>query len=428
MKQRSHSHALGLALTLALDIVACGENPPAPDPGTSTGGSGGRPGTGGRSGTGGSGGSGSGGSASGGNAGTASGGSSGSGGTTIDASSSDADGGTADGAGDGGPSKSLIEDPLAPLPMNLKDTGVFLNFPDTTQIHAKALYFEPRFPLYSNGLSKHRVLVLPEGKKVDTSKRDEWQFPVGTLFFKTFFDQTNTKRPIETRLIRRVADAGTRKMQWEFNVYEWAEDGKSASLLNIRESKDRMVNVGGAAPITHSIPSRINCQECHLANFAPVIGFDELRLNGPLPGQTKTQLDELGAKGVLSAAPTAPFADIAAADAKTKWVLQYMHANCGHCHNGGMTEESITRVFDLRAPKFLASTINKKTEGRTKSGIRIVPGKPDESILFEAFAREISDPELNRMPRVGVNVADKDAVAKLRDWIMTLPPNFVAPQ
>ena len=129
----------------------------------------------------------------------------------------------------------------------------------------------------------------------------------------------------------------------------------------------------------------------------------------------------------LTAPPAPPLADIVDADPKRKWILEYMHANCGHCHNGGMTAESITRVFDLRAPKFLASTINQKTEGRTKSGIRIVPGKPDMSILFEAFARESNDVELNRMPRVGVNVADKDAVAKLREWIMSLPPNFVAP-
>ena len=32
------------------------------------------------------------------------------------------------------------------------------------------------------------------------------------------------------------------------------------------------------------------------------------------------------------------------------------------------------------------------------------------------------------MPRVGVNVADKDAVAKLREWIMSLPANFVPPK
>jgi hypothetical protein len=334
-----------------------------------------------------------------------------------------------DGGTDGTAATSLMENPLATLPVDLKDTGVFTEFPDTTKVHPRAYYFEPRYPLYSNLLDKHRVLVLPQGKKIDTTKRDEWQFPVGTLFFKTFYDKMGGKRPIETRLIRRVLETGTQKEQWEFNVYEWSDDGKTATLLNIRNPKDRMVNVGGAAPITHSIPSRINCQECHLANFTPIIGFDELRLNGPLPGQTKAQLQDVIEKGFLSAAPTAPFANITAADPKLKWVLEYMHANCGHCHNGGTeTPDNITRVFDLRAPRFLANTIRKPTEGRTKAGTRIVPGNPAQSILFEAFEQESNDEELNRMPRVGVNVADKDAVAKLRDWIMTLPPNFVPPQ
>ena len=339
------------------------------------------------------------------------------------------DTGTSGDAEVGGAAKSLVENPLAAVPTDLKDTGVFPAFPDTTKVHPKAYYFEPRYPLYSNLLDKHRVMVLPEGKKIDTTKRDQWQFPVGTLFFKTFYDKTEGKRPIETRLIRRIVETGTQKEQWEFNVYEWSEDGKTASLLNIRNPKDRMVNVGGAAPITHSIPSRINCQECHLANYTPIIGFDELRLNGPLAGQTKTQLQDVIDKSFLSAAPTAPFANITATEPKLKWVLEYMHANCGHCHNGGTeTPENITRVYDLRAASFLASTIRQPTVGRTKSGMRIVPGRPDQSILFEAFARESNDTELNRMPRVGVNVADKDAVARLRDWIMTLPANFAPPR
>ena len=109
-------------------------------------------------------------------------------------------------------------------------------------------------------------------------------------------------------------------------------------------------------------------------------------------------------------------------DLRRKGIREYFHANCGHCHNGGMTTESIDRVFDLREKAFVTSTINKMTEGRTKTGIRIVPGNPMDSILFLAFSRESNDAELNRMPLVGVQFVDKPAVEKLREWIMSLPP------
>ncbi len=174
-------------------------------------------------------------------------------------------------------------------------------------------------------------------------------------------------------------------------------------------------------PVRHAIPSRIECHKCHIANFTAIIGFDELRLNGMLAGATKTQLQDVIDKGMLTAAPTNPRRDITDTNPQRLFVRQYCHANCGHCHNGGMTTESIDRVFSLREDMFVANTINKRTEGRTKPGIRIVPGQPNMSILYEAIARESNDPELNRMPLVGVQLVDKDAVAKFRDWIMSLP-------
>ena len=79
-------------------------------------------------------------------------------------------------------------------------------------------------------------------------------------------------------------------------------------------------------------------------------------------------------------------------------------------------------MFSLREKDFVANTIGKTTEGRTRPGTRVVPGRPQDSILFLAFERESNDVELNRMPLVGVQVPDAEAVAKLRQWILALPP------
>jgi hypothetical protein len=427
---------LGLAL---LGLFACQNNEAPGGPGVggaggATGGSGGRGGAGGRGGgsggTGGSGGDAGGGGSSvtGGSGGTGSGGS---GGTGVDAAPGDTgatEGGSGDGpTGDGAPGANLFNDPLAPAPSNLKDVGLFPAFPDVAQVNPRAFGFEPRFPLWSNGLDKVRYLVLPTGKKINTTDRNLWDFPVGTMLFKTFSFKDpamgGKDRPVETRLIRRLNDtAATRTEQWEFLIYEWSEDAKSATLIaNPRNPKPRQVVIGGQT-ITHEIPSRTNCRQCHIANFATVIGFDELRLNGPRASGGMNQLQEVIGKGFLTVTPPTPFATITDTNMQRRAVREYMHANCGHCHNGGMTVEEVTRVFDLREKAFEMNTINKPTEGRTKPGLRIIPGRPDDSILYQAFSREMNEPELNRMPLVGVQVADMPAVMLLRQWILSLPP------
>src|SRR4030095_12044275 len=98
--------------------------------------------------------------------------------------------------------------------------------------------------------------------------------------------------------------------------------------------------------LTHQTPERLACYECHIANFTTVIGFDELRLNSVLPGQTKNQLQEVIDRQWLTVPPKAPFLDVVDTDPARKWIREYMHGNCGHCHNGGMTVEAITRVYD----------------------------------------------------------------------------------
>ena len=94
---------------------------------------------------------------------------------------------------------------------NLKDVGLFPAFPDMTQVHPRAVGFKPRHELWSNGLGKARFAILPDGQKINSSTRDAWDFPIGTLFFKTFFQDPGAggkQRPVETRLIRRKATTG----------------------------------------------------------------------------------------------------------------------------------------------------------------------------------------------------------------------------
>jgi hypothetical protein len=351
------------------------------------------------------------------------------------ARSSGGDDAATGGAGDdAGPAMALLDNPTGPLPRDLEDAGLFPAFPDLSTVTSRAFRFEPRYSLYSNGLDKVRYLVLPSGEQIDTSVRDRWNFPVGTLLFKTFSFKDpaagGKERPVETRLIRRLADSGDlTDVQWDFQVYQWNESGTAATLVDIRRMIPREINADGET-FTHNIPSIKQCWNCHLANKTMVIGFDELRLNVRVGVAAETQLEQVIAKKWLTSPPAAPFLGITGGrDPLETSVMEYLHANCVHCHNGEqMAQQPGARYpqLDLNWDQLIKSTVGVQTMSvGTASGIRVVPGDPAKSMLLLAM-KAIADPtantEVKPMPTVGVDRMDQKAVDTIERWIETLAP------
>ena len=83
-------------------------------------------------------------------------------------------------------------------------------------------------------------------------------------------------------------------------------------------------------------------------------------------------------------------------------VTGYVYGNCVHCHNG-------TKVFDL-SPTAFANVVNQP--GR-RGGTLVVPGRPEESLLFEMFSS-------GAMPPLGVQRRDRVAVELIKKWIEEL--------
>jgi hypothetical protein len=139
-------------------------------------------------------------------------------------------------------------------------------------------------------------------------------------------------------------------------------------------------------------------------------------------------LQEVIAKGWLSQPPTPPFLAINDTNMLQRQVKEWIHGNCAHCHNGEPVLEPGARYpsLDLRHDKFMDSAINQPTMTvGTAVGTRIVPGQPLRSILFLAVEGEMNsamNTQVKIMPPVGVNVTDSQAIARLRQWIMSLPP------
>ena len=445
-----------IASVLSLAASACqpaGGGDTTPE---NRGGAGGRAGSGGR--TAGSGGNESGGSGGGGSSnpmtgGTAGGSAGGSGGM----SQTDAGGGT-DGQPNAGNSDctaqqpdSLFCKPLGAMPKSIKATGLFASAPDLTKQPKSALEFAPNPELWSDGMTKQRFLLLPAGTKIDNSDRKRWDFPVGTVFVKTFFDDTGAAgapKPIETRFIRRIKSDGA-VTDYDYYVYNWNAAGTDADLAmddmngDVKKTIPRMITINhmvngqplrinNGMPFQHDLPSREMCGDCHAESGMQgqtFIGFDEVRLNSKrVATATKTQLQEFADLGVFKMPVPSDPATITDPDARVQRIKRSLFGNCVHCHNGGS-------VFDMSPGVLIENIVNQRTEAQSVKPpdgfLRVVPGNPTNSVVYRQMQRTnlpppkmASDERLRPMPPVGVAdiAVDRASLEDVRLWIMSLPP------
>lgn len=234
-----------------------------------------------------------------------------------------------------------------------------------------SIEFTPRYPLWSDGMSKRRWLHVPPGASIDKSDPDAWEFPRGTRAWKEF---SRDGVRVETRLIERLADGS-----WRYVTYAWNASGTEAALAPEEGIPER------------GIPSRADCLACHEGAPVPILGYSAVQLESEL-------------------APA----------------LGYLHANCGHCHN-----DSALPALDLvlaqqasdtraSAARTYASLVGRSSRFRPRGAAapqRIVPGDAEQSVLVSRM--KSSDP-LTRMPPLGVSIVDAEGVALINRWIEQL--------
>jgi hypothetical protein len=328
------------------------------------------------------------------------------------------------------PAGMLLCAPLGPLPASLRETGLIPGAAqgEPTRWPGRAHAYAPSPDLWSDGLHKERAILLPEGGRVDNSDAKRWSFPVGTLFIKTFLDDgPRGPRPVETRLVRRVA---SELDPYEYAVYQWNSDGTDATLLDITGDRRTRIEITiGTTRFPHDLPSRLDCGECHDKNAlvaSAFIGFDEIRLNNKLTvAAPRTQLADLAAQGLFTAPLPAQAAEIKDPDPVLERVKRFVYGNCAHCHNGDPSAQA-----DFRPDAFAATTIRKPVDASgvsaPKGWLRVVPGNPEMSVVYVQARGTNLPPSLREMPQVGVAVRAalpgfKAYLDDLRAWIMSLP-------
>lgn len=318
--------------------------------------------------------------------------------------------------------------PTPALPRLLSDTGLYL--PGSRVVDPDHFAFSPQYPLWSDGTTKRRWLHLPPGTAIDASRSEAWEFPPGTRLWKEF----SFGKPVETRMIERLADGS-----WRFSAYVWNADGSDALLAP--EDGIAALPLAGAPVAHYIIPSRDDCRACHDGANVPVLGLTALQLSpdrDPLaphaapPANPGGDLRALVARGWLRNVPASLFDDpprIAARSDTERAALGYLHANCGHCHNGGDKAVPVRLALaeewrggrldaDTVRTSALAAALRAPRVAGAPRPLRVVPGDLAASVLVQ---RMRSRQPQTQMPPLGTQLVDDQGLALVERWITTMP-------
>ena len=274
--------------------------------------------------------------------------------------------------------------PVEPLPATLRGTGFD---------HLEKTAFEPQYPLWTDGARKRRWIHLPPGTAIDASQPDAFAFPPGTRIWKEF----GYARPVETRLIERLADGS-----WRYAAYVWNSEGTEARLApedgqQVILDRPHVIPAKAGIQFRYAIPSRADCLACHEGPAVPVLGFTALQLAPSLRDLVERGLLRHLPKRLLDHPP-----QIAASSAAERAGLGYLHGNCGHCHNShALPAAGLEFSHEAASPVASTERTLASLAGRER----------------EALRRLASRNPLVRMPPLGTQVHDAHGIAIVERWL-----------
>ncbi len=308
-------------------------------------------------------------------------------------------------------------------------------------------------PLFTDYALKLRTVWMPEGTAAQYHADRTFDFPVGTVFTKTFYYQQETPdwtgavmqsddspplidrrmalsglRLIETRILVR-RDAG-----WTALPYIWNEEQTDAFLKRTGDIAPMTLarKDGRREDFPYVVPNANQCAGCHAPNATSKailpIGLKARHLNKPSSFVAGfNQLDHWIAAGILAG----DFADAENAPRNAAWgdesesldkrARSYLDVNCSHCHNAVGPADTSGLGYEPDTPYGPALGVFKTpvaagggTGGRP---FDITPGDPDASIMV--FRMETDDPGA-MMPELGRAVAHEEGVDLIKAWILEM--------
>ena len=306
-----------------------------------------------------------------------------------------------------------VSDAAPAFPTKLSQTGLFANV-STLAPTAGLRPYDLRWPFWSDGATKRRWLVLPEGGKVEFAAEGPWGFPTGTVVVKHFELPLDDAKPDKTvRLETRVMVH--EKRGWAGYAYRWNEAQTDAELVTAPHSATFSVLRGGKSVEQEwYFPAGSDCLRCHTDSHGAVLGLRTRQL----AGGKDSVLARWNADGVFtsdcgdtSKYPLHPTPDGAAtAEAKAR---AYLDVNCAVCHHpGGPAPGSM----DFRVTAKLADmqVVNTRAEDPLVPGqLRVKPGDHAHSAMWS----RVTSREREGMPPLASTVVDEAGAAILAGWI-----------
>ncbi len=300
-------------------------------------------------------------------------------------------------------------------PLDLACTGLYSSWSSRT-LATGVVPYAPGVPLWADGATKSRYVLLPTGTQIDTSNMDEWTFPIGTKIWKEF---TLNGAKVETRFLYKASSSG-----WIWTTYQWSADQQTATELTTGAT-----NVNGTS---YEIPDHDRCDTCHQGRIDFVLGFEAIGLS--MPAATGLTMSALVAQGRLTAPPASPLT--IPGDAKTSAALGWLHANCGNaCHNpspdslAGVTgfymRLSASGLSSVETTNTYVTGVNVESRFVEPDGgeplLRIAAGNPSAScVVYRDGHRDAYTGQGVQMPPIDSHVVDTADVQVVSIWIASL--------
>jgi uncharacterized repeat protein (TIGR03806 family) len=310
------------------------------------------------------------------------------------------------------------------FPELLSQTGLFESVPNHGFV-AGIVPYSVNVPLWSDGAVKDRYVAVPGTHLVGFHEVETWDFPVGSVFIKTFSldlvdSDPESRRRLETRLLVHNPRG------WVGYTYRWNEAQTDAYLLGGAVTATYTVRSGEhTRDQTWYFPSREDCIRCHTraAGFALGANTHQLNRQHDYDGHAVNQLAALETAGLFQQSLAKPPESFPAfhdwesqSGSLSERARAYLAVNCSTCH----TPPGYTRI-DLRfdTPLDQSWMINRDPEkprvGPPDSRL-ILPGAPERSELFLRMLSRGS----GRMPNIASSEIHQQAVRVIGDWIKEL--------
>lgn len=337
-----------------------------------------------------------------------------------------------------------------PFPERLSEWRLFRGRLSALRPNDGVVPYDVGVPLFSDHAFKFRTVWLPPGRAAEYREDAAFEFPEGTVFSKTFYyrreapgevssaaaapspgglvGSSSERLLVETRLLVHGRSG------WVALPYVWDEAQAEARLQVAGEERrlSWIAGDGSRQAFVYLVPNTDQCAGCHVG----VVGRERpLRPLGPTARQLNVefayadarsnQLARWRERGLLRGGPQPEATPRWSAGPGSPLALRaraYLDVQCAHCHSpsGPAAASGLHLGHAEAAPERLGVCKTPVAAGRGSGGLLhdIVPGRPDDSILFYRMASR--EPDV-MMPELGRSLRDDAGIELVRAWIASLP-------